>query len=464
MESGPNTPESYDVTTDITVIGAGVAELAASVRALEFDIDVTVLEKGDKVGGTGLTSGGWIAVDKSADPNSGVFEPIEKAIEWLDEIDAPTNRLGTEWAPLIEEHDNVPVQVEPVDYAHRMKDLIDSYDGTILLETSIDELLMNEEGAVVGVRAKDRSGDALNIRSKSVILATGGIIGNDELVRTFLPPNASILLRGNQWKTGDGFLEGKKIGAKTTEGMSTPSGHTTLGPPAKYGFMDLRPASMFFATKSIAVDMDGNRFTDEAQFNLEDEQFIDGMIYEAGGEAFLIIDHDLYTSNWPHQTVKTKIENANKWGAEVVETETMSELFEGLNEFRVDAEATEQTVTEFNAHIREEKGKELDPPRTRHQIPMDTPPFYTVGVQAGVEMVFGGLDMSEEGQVLSRAESMSTNVHYEPDTIELVPIDGLYAAGLDAGRSGHGYYRAGLGFPLSTGRMTGKQAALNAKQ
>lgn len=464
MPEGTNTPESYDIETDVTIIGAGVAGLAAGVRALEFDVDVTVLEKGDKVGGTGLTSGGWIAVDKSGEPNSGIFEPIEESVEWLDEIDAPTNILGERWAPLTEEHDNVPVQVEPVDYAYHMRDLIEDGGGTILLETPMDELLMDDEGTVTGVKAKDPSGDPLYIRSGSVILATGGIIGNDELVRTFLPSDASILLRGNQWKTGDGFIEARKIGAKTTEGMSIPSGHTTLGPPAKYGFMDLRPASMFFATKSIAVGMDGKRFTDEGQFNLEDEQFIDDMIYEADGEAFLVIDHDLYTTTWPHQRVETKIENAKKWGAEVVEAETIPELCDGLDEFGVDGETAQETIEEFNAHVSDGNGEKLKPPRTNYQTPMDTPPFYAVGVQAGVEMVFGGLDVSEEGQVLSRAESMSTNVHYEPDTVRLIPIEGLYAAGLDAGRSGHGYYRAGWGFSLSTGRVTGKQAALNAKQ
>lgn len=464
MDEGTNTPESYDIETDVTIIGAGVAGLTAGVRALEFDVDVTVLEKGDKVGGTGLTSGGWIAVDKSGEPNSGIFEPIEESVDWLDEIDAPTNRLGEEWSALTEEHDNVPVQVEPVDFAYHMRDRIKAQGGTILLDTPMDELLMDEEGTVTGVKAIDREGDPLYVRSSSVILATGGIIGNDELVRTFLPSDASILLRGNQWKTGDGFIEAKKVGAKTTEGMGVPSGHTTLGPPAKYGFMDLRPASMFFATKSIAVDVDGQRFTDEGQFNLEDEQFIDDMIYEADGEAFLVIDHDLYTSRWPHQLVETKIENAKKWGAEVVEADTLDELCAGLDEFGIDGDATKETIEEFNEHVRNDEGEALKPPRTRYQTPMDTPPFYAVGVQAGVEMVFGGLDVAEDGRVLSRAESMSTNVHYEPDGIRLIPIDGLYAAGLDAGRSGHGYYRAGWGFSLSTGRVTGKQAALNAKQ
>ena len=45
--------------------------------------------------------------------------------------------------------------------------------GKLMLETRAEELLRDDAGRVVGVRAKDAQGNIVELTSKSVILASG---------------------------------------------------------------------------------------------------------------------------------------------------------------------------------------------------------------------------------------------------------------------------------------------------
>lgn len=456
--------ETYE--TDVVVVGSGMAGLVAAVRSLEANADTLLLEKGDRLGGTSRVSGGSLAVDKDSEVYAGAFEPIEDGIEWLEELDAPVEDMGDNWNAFEDERNGSGKKIRPPEFVDHMVELIREADGQILLETPMNELTTDEANSITGIRAQNEEVRTIHIHAPSVVLATGdGIAGNPELISQFFPSQATILHRGNPWKTGDGFLAARDIGAQLTDGLSVPEGHSTLGPPAQYSLEEMRDATMFFETASIAVDEDGNRFTDEAKWQNGNSEFIRDLVYGADGEAFLVLDHDLYSSMYPHMSVQARVEDARQFGAEFVEAKTLADLGRGLHEYDVDGEQAVDTIEQFNELVKRGEGSKLAPERSGNQEPMDTPPFYAIRVQAGVEMVSGGLDVNDKAQVLSRQNSVSTRTHYSvsKDETRLIPIEGLYAAGAEVGRSTKdGYYRAGLSLGLSTGRIAGKHAAEHA--
>ncbi|QIG80785.1 FAD-dependent oxidoreductase [Stakelama tenebrarum] len=82
-------------THDVIVVGSGAAGLSAALRARELGLDVLVVEKAHKIGGTSATSGGvaWI-------PNNGLngtTDTREETLEYLDAvIQGPVNRARLE--------------------------------------------------------------------------------------------------------------------------------------------------------------------------------------------------------------------------------------------------------------------------------------------------------------------------------------------------------------------------------
>src|SRR4051812_29471011 len=97
---------------DLTVAGAGMAGLAAAVRAVEGGARVTVLEKGSRVGGSMLLSSGVIWRHASfegfrsecpdGDPalQRLIYDLLPESLEWLERLGArvlerETARPGT---------------------------------------------------------------------------------------------------------------------------------------------------------------------------------------------------------------------------------------------------------------------------------------------------------------------------------------------------------------------------------
>ncbi|MDR0730075.1 MAG: FAD-binding protein, partial [Treponema sp.] len=91
------------------------------------------------------------------------------------------------------------------------------------LELRANELIMSSEGNVVGVKARYRDGTTYEIYGKTVILATGGFIGN---------PSMSEEVYGTAWKAeavetqrGDGIKMAKAVGAAEYNIKTPPAVH-----------------------------------------------------------------------------------------------------------------------------------------------------------------------------------------------------------------------------------------------
>ena len=100
-----------------------------------------------------------------------------------------------------------------------------------------------------------------------------------------------------------------------------------------------------------------------------------------------------------------------------------------------------RTLTEYNERARVDSGQ-LDPPRSKHSQPLQTPPYFALEVQPAITFSYGGLRADAGGRVLGSAG----------------PVPGLLAAGIDVGGVFHRGYAGGL----ARGLVSGMRAAETA--
>ncbi|WP_424005215.1 FAD-dependent oxidoreductase (plasmid) [Haloarcula salina] len=462
-----------DVRTDVTVVGGGMAGLTAALTAQERGVDVTLLEKGSRFGGSMYLSTGAIwTYDSYAEfrdhvPNGDpalqrlIFESIDDGYEWLE-------GLGVE---LTEPDLDLPGsgrQVDPPRLTERLTEHFEREGGRALLETPMSEIRFDGV-RITGVLAHTPEDEALDIDCESVVLATGGFQGNEELVERYITPNTeNLCLRANPWSTGDGFEAATAIGAKTTKGLSKFYGHSLPAPPAEFSRDELSDVSQYYGTVAVVLNRDGLRFTDEAESELE-AVLIQDIVAETDGRAYYVVDSDLCDPDAVGLSADAMadIRNAEAAGGKVAECQSLEALGTALGEWGVNGETAVETIREYNAAIRDERAEQLVPPRTDHKCQLDTPPFYAVEIQPGITYTMGGIDVDTDMRVQRRSASTATyGQEYQPTEsrdIETRPIPGLYAAGIDVGNVHHRTSAGGLSHGLVTGRVAGDRAATFAQ-
>lgn len=457
-----------EIAADTVIIGGGMAGLVSAVRAQETGADVVLLEKGSRFGGSMYLSTGAIWTYDSYEafrenvPNGDpklqrvLNESISDGYEWLDE-------LGVELAEPELDLPGTGHQFDPPTFTERMVSIIEDNGGTTLLETAMDEIRV-ENGRVHGVTAHTADGKRVIVDSPSVVLATGGFQGNEDMVERYITSNTEALhLRANPWSTGDGLEAATDVGAKMTKGLSKFYGHS-LPANAQFSETELSDVSQYYGPISVTLDEDGERFTDESESELE-AVLIQDITRLADGRAFYVIDSELYEEETEgiSGSAKSDVERAREADGRVAECETLAALGDALSKWGVNGEKAVETIREYNQAIRDGNAERLDPPRTDFKHRIDTPPFYAVEVQPGITYTMGGLDTDEQMRVQRRSNSAATyGQRYKPDDEQETAtnaIPGLYAAGIDVGNVHYRTSSGGLSQGLVTGRIAGKNAA-----
>jgi len=212
--------------------------LVAAARARELGADVLVLEKGDRPGGSMRLSGGFVwryrdwerfrAECPDGDPELQriVFERLDAALAWLEELGAPVLARET-GNPLT--------------------------SGLRLDPAGLTEALVGRIGEI-------RLGEALRElpHDVPVVLATGGFHADEELVLRHITPHAGeLVVRGNPWSTGDGLRLCLDRGARLTGGMDEFWGRNMPAPPARIEPGDFRSLGQSYAKHARVVNADG---------------------------------------------------------------------------------------------------------------------------------------------------------------------------------------------------------------
>lgn len=460
-----------EIQTDVVVIGSGMAGLVTGVKATEYPVEVTVLEKGHRPGGSMYISHGSLNTygtieeiaedipDGKRELQQLLVDTYDEGLEWLEE-------LGIELKDRMKQSrsSGTAKLMEPVEFTEQMVEIITDRDGELLLDTPMERLRTDDHGDVTGVVANSDNGRII-VKAGSVVIATGGFQGNEYLVQQFItdaPQN--LWLRSNPWSTGDGLMAAMELNAKTTMGMETFYGHNLIAPPAEFSPLEFVEASQYYGPHAVALDVSGERYTDESETPSE-VTLAQDTARLANGQAYLIVDKDIYDGKTvTERHIGSMIEQAREMGGPVVQADDLEGLRDALADWEINETRALETIRSYNETLRGGRASELHPPRRTNHNVIDTPPFYAIEVRPGITFTMGGLDVTTNGEVLRRSAT-SSSLNQKVNDIKDVktePIPGLYAAGSDLGNIHHRKYLGGLAVALVTGIAAGDSAATSA--
>jgi succinate dehydrogenase/fumarate reductase flavoprotein subunit len=250
----------------VIVAGAGMAGLAAAVRARELGAAPVVYEKGSRPGGSMLLSSGVIwrhaawddfrleCPDGDAALQRLVWERLDDALEWLRSLGAPVLDEDTE---------------NPLTTGKRF----DTHGLTEALTSRLDKLQLGSPAPF---------GD-----EKPVVLATGGFGGSAELVEQYVEPAAPLRLRANPWSTGDGLRCGLASGAATSVGMGEFYGRNM--PDTAWGEDEFVSAAQLFARHARIFDEHGVEFFRAKDVSWSETNVVQATARRPGARAYYLL-------------------------------------------------------------------------------------------------------------------------------------------------------------------------------
>lgn len=324
-----------------------------------------------------------------------------------------------------------------------------------MLETPGKELVMDDEGAVIGVRAEKDGEDIFIGAKKGVMIATGGFEWNKELVRSFLK-GAVTHPQSPASNEGDGLIMAMEAGAALGNMGEAWWSPAFVDPTIEYEgrvYNQIDSSSRTMAN-SIIVNKQAKRFVNEGSTYMDMPKSF--YTYDQNsqstpneGPVWMIFDQQL--KDRALIVTMAPGEDAPEW---VPQAETIADLAKQID---LDPAQLEATVARFNEHAKNHE----DPDFNRGTLhfekfanrfkgpeanigPIEKGPFYALPIYAGTLGTNGGPRINEHGQVMS----LRGNV-----------IPGLYAAGNAAmGILGGAYPGAGgtIGPALTFGYLAGK--------
>jgi tricarballylate dehydrogenase len=314
----------------------------------------------------------------------------------------------------------------------------------VVYETKMLNLLQDSNGAVNGVRVRDKDG-VQDLHAKGVILACGGFEANQEMRLKYLGgPWERAKVRGSKYNTGDGHRAALELGAKVS-GQWTGCHATPIDVDApdtgSPDSVDRLPRRSY--PFGIMINLNGQRFVDEGEdFALHNFVEIGRSILEQPqGLAFQIFDGKT-----------TSLLEPRYGSASPTKANTIEELAQKLG---LKPQVVARTVEEFNAAAQDGpfdpkkldgKGTQgLSPPKSNWALPIDTPPFLAYKVTGGITYTFGGLKINRMAQVIDTEDNV---------------IPGLYAAGEIVG--GFFYFDSLRASGLMHGAVFGRIGGANA--
>lgn len=456
-------------TTDVLVLGGGMAGLCAAITALQQGARVLLLEKGTRFGGSMYLSSGIVwtfarlqdARAKVPDGDPALQDLlVGKLTESLDWLQAQGAELQPERNYLSGGRGR---EASPPQLTEALVGRIRALGGTLRSGTAVQHLL-SSDGSVTGVLAVDRAG-ALEVRAGSVILATGGFQGNPELLARYVTPQAAwMYLRANPWSTGDGLLAALDAGAATTAALDTFYGHALTAPPARFNAMQFQDMSHKYAPLGVVLNLEGRRFTDESAGT--GEEWLNTRIARQP-QATAACVFDAATAERAVEgapLARVVMDRARAAGGLVAQADTLEALAEQMQAWGLPPRQVVETVRGFNAAVNAGTTALLQPARRGNHFPVAQPPFTAALVRAAITFTCGGLRADLDMRVLRRAASVSMLplVTAPRDELQVAAIPGLYAAGCDVGGFSTNGYMGGLAQALVTGRTAGASAAARA--
>lgn len=434
---------------DVLVVGAGIGGLAAASEAARGGALVGVVEKLADIGGSAAMSAGilWSARNyreirermPGGDPalQQVMIDDFPAAIEAVratgvevsKAVDGPYFGFGT------------GCQVDIAGLLRRWMRDVEAAGGWVVPRTPARRLLTEDAGRVGGALVEGPDG-AVEVDADAVVLASGGIVGDPQLVASFVGANADqVLVRANPGSVGDGFRMAQAAGAAASRSLSSFYGHLVSYPILDWGEPHFLPLTQYHSIHCILVNRHGRRFIDES---LGDEFSNQALIGQPEGRAILLADDEtrrryVVTAPFPYGEVVDRFAAAAAAGGNYAVADTVEGLIEAVSAWGIPAANLRATLDAYHRSVGGESVI-VDAPLPKRAAALLVPPFHAVEVQPALTLMYGGIRIDTGARVLDRDNR---------------PIRGLYAAGADAG----GVYHAGYGGGLALGLVFGRRAA-----
>ncbi len=235
----------------------------------------------------------------------------------------------------------------------------------------------------------------VTVTDQPLLLATGGFQGDPGLVERFVRPAAPLRLRANPWSAGDGLRAGLGRGAGLSEGLDEFYGRNMAD--VDFGEAEFVPLAQVYGRFARIFNDLGEEFVDHNDVSWSEIDLVQATAHQPGARAWYVLD-----------------------------------------EKALDERVRERTVREIVA----EAPTRTDPTDLPFAAPESA--VAAVRVAAAITHTIGGLRVDERARVLDG---------------EGAPLDGLYAAGADAGGISTGGYASGLAAALVLGRTAAEDAA-----
>ncbi len=412
--------EEKTLETEIVIVGAGGAGMAAAIMAHQAGKDFIILEKMPYVGGnTTKATGGMNAAETHYQKEQGIEDSVELfaadtmkgghdindpelvqtlaaesagAIDWLDSIGAELPKIsfsgGASTNRIHAPADGSAVGNYLVDkFSEKLKEL----GVDVMLNTTATELIM-EDGKIAGVKAEGKEA-VYTIKAKAVILATGGFGANLDMIADYRPDLRGTVTTNAPGATGDGIMMAQAVGAALVD-IEQIQLHPTVE----------QTTSMLITESvrgdgAILVNQSGHRFTNEL---LTRDAVSAAELAQEGQYAYIIFDQHL------RDNLKA-IEKYVKNGL-TVQADTIEELARKLDIYPY---FLTMTMNQWNEAVASQNDAAFGR-TTGMENNLTTPPYYAIQIAPGIHHTMGGVKINTSAQVIDTNGSA---------------IPGLFAAG-----------------------------------
>ena len=395
--------EKYADNETITALAATVAEQWAAYQANPtgyFD-SVELMELDTMIGGKGINDPALVETlcSNSAD-----------AIDWLGEQGITLHSVSSFGGASVKRiHRPVDAEGKTLSVGSYMIPLLEENcqkaGVQMMLNTTATEILTDDNGAAVGIKATGASGETITINAKAVVLTTGGFGANLDMVVEYKPELKGFMTTNAPGILGQGIKMAQAIGADTVDMDQIQIHPTVEANTAALITEGLR------GDGAVLINADGKRFIDEVGTR---DVVSAAEIAQTGSYSWLVVDQAMVDAS-------SVIQGYIKKGYTVT-GETYEELGKAMG---VDEAAFAETMNTWNGYV--EAKNDPDFGRTSFANKLDTAPYYAIKVTAGVHHTMGGLKINTNTEVLN-------------ENGEVIP--GLFAAGEVTGGV-HGANRLG---------------------
>ena len=452
-ETNEDETASENLKADIVVIGAGGAGMTAAIQAKQDGAtNVVIVEKMPLVGGnTTRATGGLNASETVYQEEAGIEDSNElfisdtmaggynlnditlvetlvnnsaAAVDWVNEIGGDLSVVAMFGGASVERiHRPSDTSAVGPMLVKALSNQLDELEIPVLLETTAEEIVVDENGAVTGVKITNADGEQ-TIECKTVIVATGGFGYNLDMVVENDPELEGFNSTNHSGATGDGIIMATAINAATVD-MDQIQIHPTVDPETQTLYTEgVR------GNGAVLINQEGERFVNE----LATRDVVSAAILEqTDAYAWLVFDQEVRES-------LSAIEKYISAGL-VCEADTIEELAEMIGADANTLKATMENYASYQASGTDEEFGRADMPAA-----LTTAKFYAAKCAPAIHHTMGGLKINTNSEVIDTDGNV---------------IAGLYAAGEVTGGV-HGGNRLGgnaVADIVVFGRIAGSSAA-----